>query len=156
MPTKRLRTGRQGWFVSLLAGLVTLSQTNVTAGRHPSPVSHKAVSVAGLNLGPEEQRLLDTGGIVVRPLTTGHAKTIAAQGLAIVESPPETFLDAYRSLEAIRHGGSVTACGRFSSVPTLADVTHLPVSPDTITELSTAHVGDSRIKLSATEIDALT
>ncbi|QUV86651.1 hypothetical protein [Chloracidobacterium aggregatum] len=156
MPTKGLRAGRQGWFIGLLAGLVTLSQTNVTAGRHPSPVSHEAVSVAGLNLGPEEQRLLDTGGIVVRPLPTGHAKTIAAQGLAIVESPPETFLDAYRSLEAIRHGGSVTTCGRFSPVPTLADVAHLPVSPDTLTELSTAHVGDSKIKLSAAEIETLT
>jgi hypothetical protein len=156
MPTKRLRAKRQGWFIGLLAGLITLSHSNVTAGRHPPPTNHEAVSLAGLNLGPEEQRLLDTGGIVVRPLPTSHAKVIAAQGLAVVESPPETFLDTYRSLEAIRHGGSVTACGRFSSVPTLADVTHLPVSPDTITELSTAHVGDSRIKLSATEIDALT
>ncbi|AEP13293.1 hypothetical protein [Chloracidobacterium thermophilum] len=156
MPTKRLRTGRQSWFVSLLAGLVTLSQANVTAGRHPPPTNHEAVSVAGLNLRPEEQRLLDTGGIVVRPLPAGHAKTIAAQGLAIVKSPPETFLDACRSLKAIRHGGSVTTCGRFSPVPTLADVAHLPVSPDTLTELSTAHVGDSKIKLSAAEIETLT
>ncbi len=156
MPTKRLRAKRQGWFIGLLAGLVTLSHFNVTASKHPTPTNHEAISLAGLNLGPEEQRLLDTGGIVVRSIPTTQAKAIAAQGLTVVESTPETFLDTYRSLEAIRHGGSVTACGRFSPVPTLADVAHLPVSPDTITELSTAHVGDSKIKLSAAEIETLT
>jgi len=62
---------------------------------------------------------IDTGGIVIRLLPASHAKVIAAQGLAIVESSPETFLNAYCSLEVIRRGGSVTACGRFSHVPTL-------------------------------------
>ncbi len=155
MPTKRLRAKRQGWFIGLLAGLVTFGHSNFIAGKDPSPTDHETISLAGLNLEPEEQRLLDTGGIVVRPIPTTQAKVIAAQGLAVVESPPEVFLDTYRSLEAIRHGGSVTACGRFSPVPTLADVAHLPVSPDTITELSTAQVGDSKIKLGTAEIEAL-
>jgi hypothetical protein len=36
-----------------------------------------------------------------------------------VESSPETFLNAYCSLEVIRRGGSITAYGRFSHVLTL-------------------------------------
>jgi hypothetical protein len=107
MPTKRPWVKRQSWFIGLLAGLATRSHPNLAAGKYPPSTNHEVTSLAGLNPGPEEQRLPDTGGIVVRPLPTSHAKVIAAQGLAIVESPPETFLDACRSLEAIRLGDSV-------------------------------------------------
>ncbi len=155
MPTKRPQAKCQGWFIGLLAGLATLVHPNLAAGKYPPSTNHEATSLAGLNLGPEEQRLLDTGGIVVRPLPTTHAKVIAAQGLTVVETPPKVFLDTYRSLEAIRHGGSVIACGRFSSSPALMDVAHLPVGSDTITELSTARPGDSKIKLGAAEFETL-
>ncbi len=156
MPTKRPRAKRHGWLIGLLAGLAILGHFNLTAGKHPAPTNHEAISLTKLNLGPEERRLLNAGGIVVRPLPTTHAKVIAAQGLTIVETSPKIFLDSYRSLEAIRHGGSVIAYGRFSSIPALTDVAHLPVSPDTITELSLVHPGDSKIKLSAAEIETLT
>ena len=154
MPTKRPWVKRQSWFIGLLAGLATCGHPNLAAGKYPPSTNHEVTSLAGLNPGPEEQRLPDTGGIVVRPIPTSHAKVIAAQGLTVVESTPETFLDTCRSLEAIRHGGSVMACGRFSPIPALMDVANLPVSSDTITELSTARPGDSKIKPGAAELES--
>lgn len=144
-----------GWLVSLLAGLITLNQSDFIAGKHPPHPRSETVALAELALNPEERRTLSTGGVVVRPLPTSHAKVIAAQGLMAVEALPEVFLDAYRSLEAIRHGGSIMACGRFSPMPALTDVAHLPVSSETIAELSLAQVGDSKVKLCAAEINTL-
>ncbi|QUW04035.1 hypothetical protein J8C06_13360 [Chloracidobacterium validum] len=140
------------WSVSLLVGLCLIGGQPPRSVLSRTQPNHR---LADFQLQPSEIETLHGGGIVSQALPTAQPKTIAAQALAILDTSPEAFLQAYRSLEVIRHGGSVIACGRFSPTPTPADVATLPVSDDLVTSLAGVRQSDAGVKLCAAEIEQL-
>ncbi len=149
------RISRRSWAQSWLIGLLLIWPV---ASPRPTSAELTRAALTGLtefNLQSSELAALESGGIVARPLATAPPRVIAAQGLAVISAAPADLLAMYRSLDAIRLGGSVVACGRFRQTPDLADVAALPVSTETVAELRAARLGDSSVKLCEAEIKRL-
>lgn len=105
-----------------------------------------------LNLRRTDLSALNGRQVVVRAISSNNEKEIAGFGVVIAAGLPDAFIESYASLTHLRSSQYVTAAGRFGDSPSISDMGSLTIDNSDLYALFKATPGDSRIKLSESEI----
>ncbi len=98
---------------------------------------------------------LEEGQGVVRLLPAADKREVAVCGLVKLQIPAEVFLEAYRESMTQKVNPAILEIGRFSEVPTTADLRTLTFEDRDLEDLKECVVGDCKLKLSAEMIERL-
>jgi hypothetical protein len=110
---------------------------------------------AHLKLKADDLRALADRQVVVRGVRAKNSKEMAGFGIVILDTPPDHFLDAYRTLSMIKSGAGTQGAGLLKASPDLADFDRLTIDEKDLLALSKCRAGSSDVKLSAAEIARL-
>jgi hypothetical protein len=98
---------------------------------------------------------LEQGQTVVRLLPVNDKREVAVSGLVSLQVTPDAFLKSFRESMAQKNNPGILEIGRFSAVPTLADMQTLTFEDRDLQDLKECVVGDCKLKLSAMMIERL-
>jgi hypothetical protein len=147
------RRGRFGFFGIVTATVLgaTLASAPVWAVGVGAPIEVAAASMGIAGDVPE----LKAGRAVARQLEPTNDSELCAAGSIVIDAPLEALVASFRDLSLLERGGLVSASGRVSDTPSVADLERLPLSAADLEALRSSKRGGSDIKLSVDEIDAL-
>jgi hypothetical protein len=98
---------------------------------------------------------LEQGQTVVHLLSATDKKEVAVGGFIGLSVPAETFLQSYRESMTQKNNPAILEIGRFSDLPTMADLQTLTIEDRDLEDLKECAVGNCKIKLSAAMIERL-
>lgn len=101
----------------------------------------------------ERQRLL-RGEPITKLLDSDPSKEVAVFGAVWVEAPRERYRDAVIDIERYERGRSFPVTRKMSARPSLGDFADLRLSDDEVRDLQACRVGDCKLKLGRTSIEA--
>jgi hypothetical protein len=139
------RVTRRVWIVLLYGA--TMTGTLATATPVSDPV--QLLLATGL-IDQHERSRLETGNAVVAVLPAG-GRDLAVFGVTRTTGSGDRLAAGTRAIERLYPGRYVTAIGRFSEPPQLADVGGLVLDDQDLNDLRKCRPGDCGLKLSAAE-----
>lgn len=98
---------------------------------------------------------LQQGQTVVHLLPVLDKREVAVGGFVGLSVPAEVFLQSYRESMTQKSNPAILEIGRFSDLPTMADLLTLTIEDRDLEDLKECAVGNCRIKLSAAMIERL-
>ncbi len=98
---------------------------------------------------------LAQGETVVHLLPVLDKREVAVSGLVSLKAPAHVFLQSFRESMTQKSNPAILEIGRFSDLPTLADLETLTIEDRDIEDLKDCAVGNCKIKLSAQMIERL-
>lgn len=107
-----------------------------------------------VTLSTGDRSRLDRGEVVVHVIPSGD-KQVALFAAVRLSANPDTLTTWTRAIAQFKRSTFVTAVGRFSAPPQVADVDALRLDADDLASLRRCRAGDCDLKLTAAEIDAL-
>lgn len=137
-----------GWWLPMLASSATL----------PSSTSDACPEFFGflypITFSEAACRRLDEGRVVFRFLP-GDRDEIALLGATAIEATAESMRDHVHDISELKKSERVLAIGRFSSPPSIEDLSELQLDQADVEDLTKCRAGDCPVKLSAPEIEVL-
>lgn len=98
---------------------------------------------------------LQQGQTVVHVLPATDKREVAVGGFVGLSVPAEVFLQSYRESLTQKSNAAILEIGRFSELPTMADLQTLTIEERDLEDLKECAVGNCKIKLSAAMIERL-
>jgi hypothetical protein len=136
-----------------LVGLWLWLLTVAVAGAQEFPGPLRGFLQQQMHLSPGDFVAVRQGQVVTTLPDTRDPRQVAAFGLVRVNGRGTALVDALLDIDAYLRNDAVLQGGRFSEVPTLADVTALTLQEDDLDELRHCRVGRCGLKLSAAMIE---
>jgi hypothetical protein len=137
--------------------LAALALLGIALSAAPAPIVSPqpfAFITPGARIDATERRGLDKGKTVVKVLPASDPD-VAMFAAVRTAAPPERLIAWTREIAALLQGRYVSAVGRLSDPPRLADLAGVALEDNDLEDLQRCRPGDCGVKLSATEIARL-
>jgi hypothetical protein len=105
-----------------------------------------------LKLKSADLKSIFAGSAVAYSLSTDNDKEMAAFVTLLIDAKADAIIEAYRQLTILQNNPDTLAYGKFSSLPTLADLDNLTIDNKDLYSLSKCEVKNADVKLSENEI----
>jgi hypothetical protein len=109
---------------------------------------------ADLGFTEEEVQRAHRGDVIVRALSVDD-ESVGIAGVALLAVPPAFFLDQVRRIDEFKKSPEVLQIGRFSTLPSVADLAPLTLDKGDIDAARQCRSGSCDLKLDARGIDRL-